>query len=178
MMNRRQALRRASLLIGASLSAPLLAGANGLKINTFTGIEPSPQQRLLVAELADIILPTTDTPGAKTAQTEAFVCRVLRDCYPLAEQQNFYKSLENFDKSCSLKYGNSLNQLSASNKIAAVKDLTQSDSSFFLAAKALIITGYFTSEIGATKALAYEAVPGHFDGCMPLAAGQKTWATN
>jgi hypothetical protein len=39
--------------------------------------------------------------------------------------------------------------------------------------------GYFTSEVGATKVLQYEAVPGAYKGCIPLKeAGQgRTWAT-
>jgi len=39
------------------------------------------------------------------------------------------------------------------------------------------LSGYFTSEIGATKALRYVAVPGKFDGSYPYKKGDKAWAT-
>jgi hypothetical protein len=42
--------------------------------------------------------------------------------------------------------------------------------------KQLTLTGYFTSEIGATQALRHVAVPGKYDGCMPYKKGDKAWA--
>ena len=50
------------------------------------------------------------------------------------------------------------------------------DQSFFKILKDYTLTGYFLSEIGATQALAYERVPGGFQGDLPLAANQKAWA--
>jgi hypothetical protein len=48
--------------------------------------------------------------------------------------------------------------------------------SFFKILKDYTLTGYFLSEVGATQALAYERVPGGFQGDLPLAANQKAWA--
>ena len=50
------------------------------------------------------------------------------------------------------------------------------DQSFFKILKDYTLTGYFLSEIGATQALAYERVPGGFQGDLPLAPNQKAWA--
>ncbi|GAB3987379.1 gluconate 2-dehydrogenase subunit 3 family protein [Spirosoma daeguense] len=47
---------------------------------------------------------------------------------------------------------------------------------FFSMLKDMTLTGYFTSEVGATQALEYVAVPGRYDGCVPLKPGQKAWA--
>jgi len=47
---------------------------------------------------------------------------------------------------------------------------------FFELARDLTILGYFSSEIGATQARAYVAVPGRYDGCVDLKPGQKAWA--
>ena len=44
--------------------------------------------------------------------------------------------------------------------------------------KDLTLVGFYTSRIGATQALAYEAVPGGFRGCLELGPGQKAWATS
>jgi len=49
---------------------------------------------------------------------------------------------------------------------------------FFLTTKELTVSGFFTSEPGATQVLQYEAVPGAFHGCRPLAEVGKTWATS
>jgi hypothetical protein len=50
------------------------------------------------------------------------------------------------------------------------------DQSFFKILKDYTLTGYFLSETGATQALAYERVPGGFQGDIPLKADQKAWA--
>ena len=62
-------------------------------------------------------------------------------------------------------------------KTRAAEDIARPyDQSFFKILKDYTLTGYFLSEIGATKALAYERVPGGFQGDLPLAANQKAWA--
>ena len=48
---------------------------------------------------------------------------------------------------------------------------------YFHLMKQLTLWGFFTSEPGATKALRYVAVPGHYDGCVPYKKGDKAWAT-
>ena len=55
---------------------------------------------------------------------------------------------------------------------------TKDDSShYFRMMKELTLLGFFTSEVGATKALRYVEVPGKFDGCAPYKKGDKAWAT-
>jgi hypothetical protein len=44
--------------------------------------------------------------------------------------------------------------------------------------KELTLVGYFTSEIGATKALQYAETPGRFDPCVPYTKGERAWANH
>jgi hypothetical protein len=44
--------------------------------------------------------------------------------------------------------------------------------------KKLTLVGYFTSEIGYTKAMQYRESPSRFDPCAPLAPGDKSWAAH
>ncbi len=46
-------------------------------------------------------------------------------------------------------------------------------SHYFSMMKQLTLLGYFTSEVGMTKALNYKAVPGRYDGCIPYKKGDK-----
>jgi hypothetical protein len=57
-----------------------------------------------------------------------------------------------------------------------LKQSTVDNKAFFLMMKGLTVTGYFTSEIGATQALEYLPIPGKFEACIPLKPGQKAWA--
>jgi len=42
--------------------------------------------------------------------------------------------------------------------------------------KELALLGYFTSEIGYTKAMRYVESPGRFDPCTPYTKGEPAWA--
>lgn len=175
-MKRREAIQQATLLLGGFLSAPTLAGAMGRVTNTSPGIAVTAGQEALLAEVADVIIPTTGTPGAKSAKVEQFIVRVMRDCYPKNEQETFYAGLAKLDETSKTRFGNDFMKLDAGQKNEMVKQTMTDDKPFFLRMKELTTTGYFISEVGATKALAYLPVPGRFEACIPLKPGQKTWA--
>ncbi|ADB41770.1 gluconate 2-dehydrogenase subunit 3 family protein [Spirosoma linguale] len=175
-MQRREALQQAALMMGVMLSAPTLAGAMGRVTNTGPSVAVSPDQEALLAEVADVIIPNTSTPGAKAAGAEKFIVRVMRDCYPKADQEKFYAGLAKLDADSKTKFGKGFAALENAQKIDMVKQTMTEDKPFFLRMKELTTTGYFTSEIGATKALEYLPVPGQFNGCMPMKPGQKAWA--
>lgn len=175
-MNRREAVQRITLIIGGSLSAQLTAGLMGQVINPGNSIPVSGEQQKLLAEVADIIIPTTDTPGAKAAGVEQFIVRVLRDCYRMDEQQEFYAGLARLDADSRTKYGKGFTDLDVNQRNEMLKQTTRSNREFFLLMKQLTVAGYFTSEIGATKALEYLPIPGRFEGNVPMKPGQKAWA--
>jgi hypothetical protein len=162
--------------MGGVLSAPLMAGVMGQVINTGNSVTVSAEQEAFLAEVADIIIPTTDTPGAKAAGADKFIVRVMRDCYKKEDQDKFYAGLAKLDTDSKAKFGKGFVELDTAQKNEMVKLATVNDKPFFLRIKELTVTGYFTSEIGATKALAYLPIPGKFQGCVPLKPGQKAWA--
>jgi len=49
---------------------------------------------------------------------------------------------------------------------------------YFRMMKELALLGYFTSEIGYTKAMRYVESPGRFDPCVPYVAGEQSWASH
>lgn len=175
-MNRREAVQRITLLLGGVLSPQLTAGLMGQVVNTGASVPVSAEQRILLAEVADIIIPTTDTPGAKAAGVEQFIIRVMRDCYLREEQEKFYAGLAKLDTDSRSTYGQSFTELDVAKKNGIVKQTTTTNQAFFKLMKQLTVTGYFTSEIGATKALEYLPIPGRFEGDVPMKQGQREWA--
>lgn len=175
-MNRREAIEKITLMLGGVMAAPLMAGAMGEKLNFGPSLDISADQEALLAEIADVIIPTTGTPGAKSAGVEKFIVRVVRDCYQLDEQKKFFTGLENVDKDSKQTYQKAFIALDATQKKDIVTRTTKSDKPFFLLMKGLTVTGYFTSEIGATQALDYLPIPGRFEGSWPMPKGQKSWA--
>ena len=49
---------------------------------------------------------------------------------------------------------------------------------YFRMMKELALLGYFTSEIGYTKAMRYVEAPGRFDPCIPYTKGEPAWASH
>lgn len=175
-MNRREAVQRITLLLGGVLSTQLTAGLLGQTINFGRSVEVSPDQQALLAEVADVIIPTTDTPGAKAAHVEQFIVRVLHDCYQLEKQERFYAGLDRLQAASKSAYGKPFAELEAPARIELVKQTTTKDREFFALLKQFTVAGYFTSEIGATQALEYLPIPGRFEGEVAMKPGQKTWA--
>ncbi|MCF2488769.1 gluconate 2-dehydrogenase subunit 3 family protein [Dyadobacter sp. CY347] len=175
-MNRREAVQKITFLLGGTLSAPLMAGIMGEKLNFGPSLDISAEQEALLADVADTIIPATGTPGAKAAGADKFITRIMRDCYEMADQKKFYSGLDKIDAQSKEVYSKGFSALDATQKTDIIKRTTVSDKPFFLQMKGLTVTGYFTSEIGATQALDYLPIPGRFDGSWPMPKGQKSWA--
>lgn len=176
MINRRQSIERISLMLGGALSTQLSAGLMGQVLNEGPSVEVTEYQTSLLAEVADLIIPTTDTPGAKAAGVEQFIIRVMRDCYVEADQKKFYDGLNQLDAESRTTHDKGFVDLDIEGKTALLQNATKSNKAWFKEMRQFAITGYFISEIGATQALEYLPVPGKFEGDIPLEPGQKVWA--
>ncbi len=182
--------------------ADTLANSDDLRSLTGKPVLFTAEQDALVAELAETIIPATKTPGAKAAKVNEIIDIVLKDCYKPTDQKRFTDGLEQTDKLSQEAYSKSFVSLDPTQRIAIVKKLEaeaklqkseavrsigqqdvqipkekrQNVTPFFTMLKDLTLMGYFTSEIGATQALEYVAVPGRYEGCVTLKPGQKAWA--
>jgi hypothetical protein len=170
MTDRRAFLRGASVLMGhAALGQVLTAfAATPRKASYFTEFEMG-----TLRALVDVILPATDSPAASAADTHYFIDLALPACASPAAQKTFREGLTAFA---------GFEKLAAAEQVAKLKaraaaDIEKEyDASFFKVLKDYTMVGYFLSEVGATQALAYERVPGGFQGDLPLKPNQKAWA--
>lgn len=194
-MDRREAIFKVATLMGVTLSAPLISGLVYGQSNTLLDIPDgyiSPlandNQQKMIAEIAELIIPTTSTPGAKAAKVPEFINVLITDCYPEQDQKRFFSGIDKLDSDAKKAYGKGFLAISKAQQTELLKKaeadaraLRASQPSapapFFQMIKEMTVTGYFTSEIGATKALNYVAVPGAYRACEPMKPGQKAWAT-
>jgi hypothetical protein len=199
MMNRRNALARVALLMGGTLTAPtMIAFLDGCKTSNETANAASfafsPDQLGMVSEIAEIIIPKTDTPGAKDAKVGEFIQLMLKDCYYPKDQKSFMNGLAKLEEKdfmkatpeeqTSLLTTAETNAGTESKRIDGERKKTKDAGQtfeepgvpFFRLMKELTLLGYFTSEQGAQQALEYVSVPGRYDGCIDLKLGQKAWA--
>jgi len=195
LIDRREALRKTALLMGAAVSASALTGIlQGCKATPELSYVPkffTEDQARIVMEVAEIIIPKTDTPGAKDAGVPGFIDLMLKDCYKKEDQDRFTAGLATFDAEAKTAYGDSFIYCKPEQQVehvkkahaaalAEAKENREAKRPFILMAKELTLLGFFTSEPGATQVLQYEAVPGSYKGCIPLseAGNGKTWATS
>jgi hypothetical protein len=194
-MHRRAALKNVAFLLGGAISASTM----GVLFESFTLPENeknfvafSIEDEKVLAEFADIIVPTTkSSAGAKAAGLGKFIPMMIKDCYPAQMQTSFNKGFKDFEAKSVKDFGKNFISLTVkereklvgdvrtitiaqkANKDAETKDLAY----FYTVGRDLTLLGYFSSEIGCTKAREYVAIPGRFDGSAPLKPGQKSWAT-
>ena len=172
-MNRRQSLVALSALAGHALFPDVLARfgralAAGPAAWTPALLTPAAGQ--LLAAAVDTIIPDTDTPGARAAGVHVFIDLLAKQCRTAEEQRALVAGLDALDRA---GFGGA----DRTAREALLTGLEAAKDPFFAWLKEVTVLGYCSSEIGATQALAYAHVPGDYRGCLPLAAGQKGWAT-
>src|SRR5438093_10325819 len=193
-IDRREALRRVTLLLGGALSASTVAGvlagceARRTPDGAWTPRALTSEQVELVAAVAEHILPETDTPGARAALVHRFIDAMLAESYPAEERQRFLTGLGDVDARAQRSCGRAFLRCGAAEQRALLEQLDREafgatggtpdepDVPFMRTMKELTLLGYYTSEIGATRELHNAPVPGRFEGCVPLAQVGRTWA--
>ena len=190
-MNRREAVMRATFLLGGAITfSGFGAFAEVLSPVAGNGSESKSiaSQEALIAEIADTIIPDTKgVPGAKAAGLGPFIVMMMQDCYTADIQKHFADGLMRVDEVSQSNYKKPFTSLTLKEREEIFKFFkseaqTQiaagtTPSHFFQLIYELTCLGYYTSEIGATKALRYVHIPGRYESCIPLQPGQKAWAT-
>mgnify|MGYP000450749327 FL=1 len=188
-MNRRDALERVALILGGTVigGAAFLQGCKNTTEKA-ASFFLSQDQIAFLDEVAETIIPSTDTPGAKAALVGAFMNTMVMDCYKEKDQKIFAGGITEIDNSANHMFGKGfmnitpaqrkslLNQVNK--ELKAYNDSKKEDdpNHYFGMMKQLTLLGYFSSEIGATQALRYVAIPGKYEGCVPYKKGDKAWA--
>ncbi|HYU29283.1 MAG TPA: gluconate 2-dehydrogenase subunit 3 family protein [Gemmatimonadales bacterium] len=178
-MNRREVLL---LLAGtAALPDKLLAVGRAVHKRVRVGElrALSPHQSETVATIAELIIPKTDTPGARDAGVPAFIDVMLADWGDEEHRQTFTAGLANVDERSRALFVKDFIACSPEQQTQILTDLdaelarlrdTKADTSknFFQGMKWLTLTGYYTSEVGATTEQHFRVVPGRYEPCYPL----------
>ena len=135
----------------------------------------TPRQNDAIVALTELIIPATETPGAKAALVNRFVDRILSTA-DAKERTEFIQGLTWLDDRCRARVGKDIagateaELTSVLTPLAAEAKVATDDApgvAFFRAIKSLTITGYYTSEIGLRQELGDDGrmMLGAFEGC-------------
>ena len=185
-MDRREAVQYISILLGGAMVGgnAFLTGCNttGNKMNF------SADDIAYLDEIANTILPDTATPGAKAAKVGEFMTVMINDCYEEKDQKIFHEGMNKLNDLSKKTYDASFMKLNEQQRHDLLVNLdkeqkeymknkkAEEPSHYFRMMKELTLLGYFTSEIGCTKARRYVETPGRFEGCIPYKKGDKAFA--
>ncbi len=194
-IDRREAIRRVSALLGGIAfvggSSLVSACENAQRRATTTsGVGSFTTQDIaFLDEVAETILPETKTPGAKAAQVGPFMALMVTDTYDEGEQATFRGGMRRLDAACREMHHTAFMDATPPQRLALLEQLDREQkvymdarhgddtpAHYFRMMKELALLGYFTSEIGYTKAMRYAETPGRFDRCVPYTPGDPAWA--
>ncbi|MEM6345526.1 MAG: gluconate 2-dehydrogenase subunit 3 family protein [Bacteroidota bacterium] len=188
-MDRREALKHSAVILGMVSASSVLGVMSGCKAGRTIDWKPSvltEEQAKLVGDIAERIIPKSDTPGAIEAGVDAFIDAMLNGYLKEDEVAAFMTGLVEVDAISNSLYEKKFMDLKPEEQDAVLTEIAEHEDklagearaiAFFPKIKELTITGYFTSELVAEKHLNYRPVPGQFVGCVDIAeVGNIVWA--
>ncbi len=195
-LNRREILERMAAVTGGAVSLTVLAACDGgvTVPETTESLDLralNSAQLDLVGDIADMIIPDTETLGAKSVNVHFLVDELAANWMTSQDKESFLAALTELDERITAEQGSRFSDLDMAGKarvmdqlgaemVAAgqggqvLGDITNSDDletrkHIYLELRELIIFGYYTSEVGASEELIYDPIPGEYRGCAPFA---------
>jgi hypothetical protein len=199
-MNRRQAIQS----IGVAAPLPFFASelfALGREAHAhvqstddrerylFQSLDVRESEILSVA--TELVIPETDTPGARSARVPEFIDTVLTGWFHEDERRRFLRGIRELDERARTSAGVGFASCESAEQTRilkemeteALRELTASgagtrsarraarsspEAPFFSVLKWLTLFGYYTSEAGMGEELEFVEFPGSYDGCALL----------
>ena len=196
-MNRRELLKLIAVATGGTVigSEFLLSGCKNPE-SAFP-MEFTEESIAFLDEVAETILPQTQTVGAKAAGVGRFMTVMVNDCYTKEDQEVFHNGLNTLNDACKKMHGHGFMKATAEERKALLisvdeerKDYVKKQAEekaatdqkkqtmpnhYFQQMKQLAIFGYFTSEKGRNEGLRYTPVPWKYQ-TIDYKKGDKSFA--
>ncbi|MFT5386327.1 MAG: hypothetical protein ACI81W_003740, partial [Saprospiraceae bacterium] len=174
-MKRRDAIKRTALLLGYAVSASSIAAVmSGCKadpkviaggLDNWTPMSMTKDQGQILAQLAECVLPKTDSAGAIEAGVHSYIDTVLKTLATPEQRDGFKSWIEDFTQRSSTAISKSFLDADEKERTAFLTDYENAAAeaakkeemplTVWFAIKEQILLGYFTSEQGQKEALVY-----------------------
>jgi hypothetical protein len=146
----------------------------------------NPHQNATVTTISELIIPQTNTPGAKAARVNEFIDLIVTDWYDEEEKATFLSGLADVDSRTRDLFGKDFVDCAEKQQVEVLQALDDEvaaaraelevrrrrsrppEKNFFFMIKQLTLVGYYTSQIGFEQELHGEIIPSRHAGCVPL----------
>ena len=175
MMPTRRDMLALGALLGVAMAVPVAGAAPGPML--------AKGDMALLGEVAQLIIPATETGGAKEAGVPAFIVMMVDTWFEAGERANFVAGMKAFQAGAVSKYGRKFERLGDAQRneyfgalLKAAESKAPSPaaggeaprSPFVVLMKRLTLAGYYTSELGATTELLFDMIPEKHEGCAAM----------
>ncbi|PKP38835.1 MAG: hypothetical protein CVT98_04645 [Bacteroidetes bacterium HGW-Bacteroidetes-15] len=206
LMNRRTALKNLTLSIGYAVAAPSLfnmLSSCTAEAETWKPIFLSSDEKYLVTNLVDIILPTSKIPGGLDVNVPEFIDKMYKEIELAPKQKIFQNGAAVFAENFKDKFGKNISkgskeeietlfeayfnlspeaqQLVILEQQKPESEISESNKASFLMYQFLFsvryytLFGYYTSKKVGTEVLNYDPIPGVYKGCIPVEEVGNAW---
>lgn len=189
-LNRREILERMAIVSGGLISLTVLSACEGgvsvdKSAKKDTALKSLSQEQLdLIGDIADTIIPDTDTPGAKAINIHYFIDELVANWMTSVQRSQFLSDVSALDIRIKSEKGKSFSMLSLDDRDLMLDQLgeemieqnAQGTKHIYKEIRELTIFGYYTSEVGASVELNFDPLPGAFKGCVSFSDVGKTWS--
>jgi len=173
-MNRRNLIKTLGLSAIGLATVPLWIDSWTPESLPETESGATPEQKLVLKDLMDIIIPATDTPGARDLEVDRFILTMVADCYEKEAQDKFFAGFDQLNASAKVRYSLEFSDLEDVQKLELSEEIlsgtTQDELGYkFLSfVKGLTIAGYMNSQYVMENITKYEFVPTRFNGSFKV----------
>jgi hypothetical protein len=187
--------------VGATLNITSPSLARALAVDFAGASSPATAcfnagQRELCTVLSELVIPTTDTPGAIAAGVPAFVEMMVCDWYTSTERRIFLDGLAALEDDSQRIYSAGFLELPEQRQIEALRrqqdiaaqyEPPENELSFLISAedehapffdklKELVVIGYYRSEVGARQEMIYNPMPMEYRD-IPFSEVGRQWSS-
>lgn len=174
LVSRRSLLKNLLIVTGGMLVLPACVQDKSKAGILLNNMEVSADHEALLAEIAETIIPATDTPGAKDLYAHLFALKMVDDLSTKEEQDQFLRGLKEIDALSKKRLDTSFTKATVEQRETLLKsistdaDVSEDVKAFYKKLKGLTIQAYTTSKFYLTEVQPYKLNPGFFKGCEPV----------
>lgn len=184
-MKRREAIQKSGWMLKAAVFSPGLISviqSCQSKVPDIDGLQVlSNTHYQLASNLADTIIPKTDSASASEVKVVEFIDLLLTDVFDQQVSESFITGLQQFDEDCRSRQGKSFNDLNQNQRNEYLEPIDQEVMSasydhevpFYYTFKKLCVNVYYSTEQGVKQNLDYRPIPGSYQGDVELQKGEK-----
>lgn len=192
-ISKRQFLHALSIVLGSATAAQLLdrSGFSSAlayqSLSKHSNTDTSSFTKIQLEQfkaICDAVLPKTNTPSASELGVHHFLVSQLSAVYDISDQNKIIQLLSAINNESKQQFNLNYTELAIKEQqqilinIEVKNGFNLDQKSSFKLLKSLIVFGYFTTEIGATQVLKYQAVPGGFKGSIPYKSVGTAWGSH